>query len=94
MIRYMSLISFTEKGMDEIKDSVHRAGKFRQQIADAGGNVIGMYWSTGAFDGCVIFEAPDTKTGAALLVALGKQGYVRTQTMEIFDEAEFRDIAK
>ncbi len=51
-----------------------------------------MYWAVGAFDGCVVFEAPDEETAASLLLALGNAGNVRTQTMRLYDEAEFASI--
>jgi uncharacterized protein with GYD domain len=92
MVRYLALISYTEKGLTEIKDAPKRAAEFRQRVADAGGNMIGVYWATGAFDGCVLFETPDAQTGAAVLLGLGKLGYVRTQSMQIFDESEFKEI--
>jgi uncharacterized protein with GYD domain len=92
MVRYLALISYTERGLTEIQDAPRRAAAFRQQVADAGGNIIGVYWATGAFDGCVLFETPDAQTGASVLLGLGKLGYVRTHSMQIFDESEFREM--
>ena len=92
MVRYLALISYTDKGLGTIQDAPKRAGQFRQEVADAGGNIIGIYWATGAFDGCVLFETPDAQTGAAVLLGLGKLGHVRTQSMQIFDESEFKEI--
>ena len=37
----------------------------------------------------MIFETPDEGTGASLLLALGRQGNVRTRTLRLYDAAEF-----
>ena len=92
MVRYLSLISYTEKGLAEINASPQRADEFRDHVTKAGGKVVGMFWSTGEFDGCILFEVPDAETGASLLLQLNKLGHVRTRTMQIFDEAEFSAI--
>lgn len=92
MVRYLSLISYTEKGLAAINASPQRANQFAEQVAKAGGKVVGMYWSTGEFDGCILFEVPDAKTGASLLLQLNKLGNVRTRTMQVFDEGEFSGI--
>jgi uncharacterized protein with GYD domain len=39
-----------------------------------------IYWTLGTYDGVVIFEAPDEETLAAVGLALGALGNVRTQT--------------
>ena len=92
MVRYLSLISYTEKGLAAIKASPQRASQFSEHVKQAGGNVIDMYWSTGEFDGCILFEAPDAETGASLLLKLNQLGNVRTRTMQVFDEGEFNKI--
>ena len=94
MVRYLSLISYTEKGLAGIKESPRRADQFREQVKKAGGNIIGMYWSTGEFDGCVLFDAPDAETGASLLLTLNQLGNVRTRTMQVFDGDEFAKIVE
>jgi uncharacterized protein with GYD domain len=92
MVRYLSLISYTDKGLAAIKDSPQRASQFAEQVAKAGGKVVSMLWSTGEFDGCILFEVPDAQTGASLLLRLNQLGHVRTRTMQVFDEGEFSAI--
>ena len=92
MIRYLSLVSYTEKGLGAIKASPQRANQFRDEVVKAGGKVHGMFWSTGEFDGCILFEAPDAETGASLLLKLNQLGNVRTRSMQVFDESEFAKI--
>jgi len=93
MVRYLSLISFTEQGIRAVDKSVERAGKFRAAVEAAGGKVSAMYWAVGECDGAFIFEAPDETTAARLLLTLGKLGNVRTRSLRVFNEAEFQTVA-
>jgi uncharacterized protein with GYD domain len=43
-------------------------------------------------DGCIVFEAPDETTAAALLLSLGKQGHVRTRSLRIYNDREFQEV--
>ncbi|MEM0924684.1 MAG: GYD domain-containing protein [Planctomycetota bacterium] len=92
MFRYHSLINFTDAGAKNIQDSISRATAFGQSVEQAGGKLIAQYWSLGAYDGCVIFEVPDDKTASRLLVHLAKDGFVRTQTMRVYENSEAGEI--
>jgi uncharacterized protein with GYD domain len=92
MVRYLSLISFTDKGIRDVAKSIERATEFRTAVESKGGKVISQYWSLGEVDGFVVFECPDDKTAAALLLKLGKEENVRTTSQRIFDSAEFEAI--
>jgi uncharacterized protein with GYD domain len=94
MPRYLSLIQFTEQGIKAIDKSTQRAERFRSAVSAAGGNVEAAYWALGEFDGAVVFQAPDEKTAARLLLELGQQGNVRTRTVQVFDAAEFAAMSK
>lgn len=92
MVRYLSLISLTDKGITEVAQSLERAREFSAAVAAQGGNVLHQYWALGEVDGCVIFECPDDKTAASLLMKLGQADNARTRTMRVFDAAEFESI--
>jgi uncharacterized protein with GYD domain len=94
MPRYLTLITFTEQGIREIKKTVKRADDFRKSVEAAGGNVLSQYWAMGEADGCVVFEAPDEEQGAALLLALAQKGNVRTRTMQVYDAGEYAQVLK
>ena len=89
MVRYLSLLSFTQQGIEAVNQSPKRAAAFRSQVKAAGGKVIAMYWSLGSHDGCIIFEAPDDQTASKLLLGLAKGGNVRTQSLRVYDDKEF-----
>ncbi|QEF97784.1 GYD domain protein [Stieleria maiorica] len=92
MLRYHSLIKFTDTGASNVQDSIQRATAFGRSVELAGGKLVAQYWALGAFDGCVIFEAPDDKTATRLLVQLARDGFVRTQTMQVFDNKEAAEL--
>ncbi len=92
MTRYMSLLSFAKQGLDDVSRSPDRAQDFRGAVEQAGGKVIEQYWCLGSYDGVVIFEAPDEATATALLLKLDQRGNVRTQTLRVYNQAEFKEV--
>lgn len=92
MTRYLSLLNFTEQGLQNVQQSSERARQFRTSVEAAGGKVISQYWAIGEADGCIVFEVPNEETAAALLLKLGKLGNVRTRSLRVFDDAEFARI--
>ena len=94
MARFLTLIQFTDQGIKAIDKSTQRAERFRSAVSAAGGNVESAFWALGEFDGAVVFQAPDEKTAARLLLELGQQGNVRTRTLQVFDAGEFAAMSK
>lgn len=94
MIRYLTLIQFTDQGARNVDKSVQRASDFAKSVSDAGGKLVSQVWTVGQYDGCVVFETPDEATGSALLINLAKDGNVRTQTMRCYDNQEFENVLK
>lgn len=92
MTRCLTLITFTDQGMRNVKQTIQRADNFRNSVEAAGGKVLSQYWAIGDADGCIVFEAPDDATASSLLLALGQQGNVRTRTLTVYNEKEFSKI--
>jgi len=90
MATFLTQIRFTERGISAIQQSPDRANAFRQAVEAAGGKMVGQYWAMGDCDGVVLFTAPSDAAAAQLLVQLARQGFVRTSTMRLMDESEFR----
>jgi len=93
MIRYISLLKFTEQGAKSMKHSTARAADFREAATKAGISVESQYWTTGSYDGVLIFSAKDESSGLRCLAALAAAGNVRTETLRAFDSKEFEAIA-
>ena len=92
MTRFLSLLTFTDQGIRDVKQSTQRADNFRKSVDAAGGKVILQYWLVGEADGCVVFEAPDDQVASALLLSLAQLGNVRTRTLRVYDTKEFERI--
>ena len=92
MPRYISLIQFTEKGAQAIKQSTDRAQKFDQAAKKAGVNIDGQYWTAGAYDCVLILSAPKAEQALRCLCELASAGYVRTETLPAFTAQEFGAI--
>jgi uncharacterized protein with GYD domain len=92
MATYVTLIKFTEKGSKNVKDTCKRAADFKAGGKKMGIEVKETYWSLGAYDGVLIFEAPDDETATAAMLSLSSQDNVTTQTMRSFTAAEMSKI--
>jgi uncharacterized protein with GYD domain len=90
--RYLTLITFTDQGIRAIEKTLTRAANFCSIVEASGGRVVSQYWAVGEVDGCIVFEAPDETTAAALLLSLGKQGHVRTRSLRIYNDREFQEV--
>lgn len=93
MVRYLTLLQFTEQGAKTLAKSPSRAEAFKQAAASAGVKVEAQYWTTGAYDGVLIFSAEDETKALRCLSALAVAGNVRTETLRAFDAKEFQALA-
>jgi uncharacterized protein with GYD domain len=92
MSTYIVLFGWTDQGIRSVKDTSKRAAKFKSMVKKAGGEVKGVYWTLGRYDGVIILEAPDDETATALLMAAGSLGNVRSETLRAFTEDEMQGI--
>jgi uncharacterized protein with GYD domain len=88
---YISLVSFTQDGVQNVKDSPKRYEAFRAMAKKLGVTVKSVYWTVGSYDIVVTCEGPDDAVTAALLKT-GSLGNVRTQTMRAYAEDEMEKI--
>jgi uncharacterized protein with GYD domain len=92
MPTFLTLITETSAGETSIRDSVGRAETFRDEAKSFGVTVKELRWTMGAYDGFVLFDAPDGDTACALLHHLTSRGSVKTQTMQTFSAEEMGSI--
>ena len=92
MATYVSLIRYTEQGIRNIKESPNRLDAAKKAYQAAGGELKAFYLAMGKYDIVFIAEAPDDETAARIALSLGSLGNVRTHTMRVFDEGQFRKI--
>jgi uncharacterized protein with GYD domain len=94
MIRYVTLIRFTEQGARAIKNSTARAQAFRKAAEKAGLRVEAQLWTAGSCDGVLILNGRDERQVLGAIAKLVAAGNVRTETMRAFDAAEFSRIVR
>ena len=93
MIRYLTLLRFTEQGLKTMKKSTARAAAFREAAEKAGVRVEGQYWTAGNYDGALLLSAEDETKLFQCLAALSVAGNVRTETLRAFESKEFNAIS-
>ena len=92
MATYITLLNYTEQGLKAIKESPSRLEKARQLLRSMGGELKSFYLAQGRYDAVAISEAPSDEVTAKFALTIGAQGNVRTETMRVFNEAEYRKI--
>ena len=91
MATFISLISFTDQGIRNIKESPNRAEAFTGMAGKLGLTVKSMFWTAGNYDLVVVTEGSDEAAMAALLSA-GSLGNVRSQTLRGYSASEIKKI--
>lgn len=92
MPTYITLIQYTQQGIQNIKEGPERLDAARAAAEAAGGKFIGFYLTMGQYDAVLISEGPDDETVTRQLLATGAQGDVRTETLRAFTEDEYRQL--
>jgi len=92
MATYVSLLRYTDQGIRSIKESANRLDAAKKAFQGAGGELKQFFLAMGRYDIVLVSEAPDDETAARVTLALGSLGNVRTETMRVFSESEFRKI--
>jgi uncharacterized protein with GYD domain len=92
MATYVSLVRYTEQGIRSVKESPARLDAAKKLFQAAGGELKQFFLAMGKYDIVIIAEAPDDETVARITLSLGALGNVRTETLRLFTEAEFRKI--
>ena len=89
---YLSLLSFTDQGLRNLKQSPQRANAWRQQVEAGGVKVIAQLWTAGAYDGVVILQGESEQQVLGVLAQLASLGNVRTHSLRAYDAEEFAGI--
>lgn len=92
MSKYIVLINWTEKGIQEVKNSPARADKARELAKKLGGNMEQLYMTMGAHDLVAVVDLPNDEAMAKFSLASAAGGHIRTTTLKAFDEAAYRKI--
>ncbi len=93
MNTYVIFFSFTQKGIENIKDSPARVEAAKKTVKALGGEMKAFYAILGSkYDTLFIVEAPDDSTVARMVLSIASKGSVSTETHRLFNEAEYSKI--
>jgi uncharacterized protein with GYD domain len=92
MPTYITLLRYTQHGAEKIKESPTRLEAAKQSIKAMGGELKAFYLVMGRYDAVVITEAPDDEAAARFALATAARGYVSTETLRAFTEAEYKKV--
>lgn len=89
---YITLIRYTQQGIENVKEAPARLDAAKEAFKAMGGELKQYYLVMGQYDAVVIGEVPDDETVAKLSLAIGSKGAIRTETFRAFNEDEYRKI--
>ena len=93
MPTYLMQFSFTQQGIEKVKQLPARAEAAKKTIRQMGGEVQAYYLILGSeFDTLFILTAPDDEKVAEMALAIATAGNVRTRTHRLFNEEELARI--
>lgn len=91
MATFVVLMSFTEQGIKNVKQSPDRAEAFTAAAAKLGVKLTNILWTVGHYDLVCTVDGGDEAV-TQLLLTLGMAGNVRTETLRGYSAGEFRQI--
>jgi uncharacterized protein with GYD domain len=92
MKTYLTIIHYTQQGIENIKDTPVRLDTARELYKSMGAEIKSFYLSMGTFDVVLISEAPDDETATKLALTIISAGPIRAETTRLFTEGEYRTL--
>ena len=92
MAAFIALLHYTDQGIRGCRETTKRAKAFSALAGKVGAKVRDIFWTLGEYDLVAIVDAADAETAEALMLSLGSQGNVRTQTLRAFSASEMEKI--
>jgi len=92
MATFITLLRWTEKGIENIRDAPNRLESAKSVFREMGGEIKSFHLVLGRYDGVVVSEAPSAEVVTKALLAICSKGYAHTETLRAFSEDEYRKI--
>ncbi|HEY7060805.1 MAG TPA: GYD domain-containing protein [Chloroflexota bacterium] len=92
MAVYATLYRYTDEGIRGIGNAVELAKGWHAEAERRGIKVLALWWLQGQYDALTIVEGPDEDAVTALLLAIGAQGSLRTETMRAYSADDLARI--
>ena len=85
---FIMSMSWTEKGINSIREWPKRANEARSYAKKVGVEIKQVYLTAGENDHIAIIEAPNADNMARFALGVGAHGNVRTRTAQAWTEAD------
>jgi len=92
MASYITLLRWTQKGIENVRDGPKRLESARKVFREAGGEIKSFHLVMGRYDAVIVSEAPTADVVAKALLTICSKGNAQTETLCAFPEDEFRKI--
>ena len=92
MATYILLGKYTQKGIENIKESPARLDAVKKAFQAMGAEIKEFYLVMGKYDIIIIAEAPNDETVTKLTLSIDSKGAVRSETIKAYAEDEYRNI--
>ena len=94
MPAFIVLGKFTQKGIENMKESPERLEAARKVAKSAGGEIKEFYYTMGRYDFVAVCEAPDAESIMRSLYIISSDGAVRTETLPATPATKAADMFK
>ena len=84
MATYITLVNYTQKGIEKIKESPNRLDAAKKVFQAMGAEIKDFFLVMGRYDIVLIFEAPNDETVAKVALALGGVGCCQDRDLSGF----------
>ncbi|MFC1724068.1 GYD domain-containing protein [candidate division KSB1 bacterium] len=91
---YITLLNYTQKGVERIKNAPHGLEEAKKVFDEMGGKIREFYSVMGQYDAVVISEVPTDDIAAKIALKIVSMGNIRSETMRAYTEDEYRRIIK
>lgn len=92
MPTYLCLCNWTQKGIEQVKESPKRLDAAKTLFRELGVEIKSFHMLSGRYDMAIFVDARDETALARALLAQSARGGIRTETLRAFGEDEYRKI--
>ena len=92
MPKFISLVNYTSRGAENIKESPNRLDAVKRLCESMEAKVDGFYLTMGRYDIVFVVDAPNPETASKIILKIASLGNVNTETLYAFPEEEYRKI--
>lgn len=92
MPTYVSLIEYTQHGIENVEESPDRLDDAKALAEARGGEMLEFFLTMGEYDIVTISEFPDDESYGKWALGVASRGAVTTETLTAFPEDEYRDL--